>query len=161
MALLTLSSSVLTLVTDVLEPGVSFGKRANWSQSSPMNRSSPVITYGSSDSTTFEFAFQVYGTDGPDAVTEAANSIKSLVYPLEPGVVPPVVCYLTYPAGRFDNWPCVCTGVGVSYPSQVWDRNSGESLHATITVSLIELDFNGRSANEYAGNISNLTARYR
>lgn len=160
MALLTLISDIVSISTDVIEPGVSFSKRASWNSHEIMNRSSGVLTYSSSDAMTFSFSFAVYATESVQEVTDACNSIKGLVYPIEPGVMPPPVCYLTYAPFKLDNWMCVASSVEASNPSLVWN-GGGENFHAMITVSLLEVDLENIPASQFAGTINNLTSKYK
>lgn len=160
MALLTLISDIVSITTDVLEPGVSFSKRASWNSHEIMNRSSGVLTYSSSDAMTLSFSFAIYSTDSVDEVTSACHTIKGLVYPIEPGVMPPPICYLTYPAFRLDNWMCVASSVEASNPTLVW-HEGGENFHAMISVSLLEVDLENIPATQFAGSINNLTSKYK
>lgn len=162
MALLTLTSDIVTIVTDLLEPGVGFNKRANWNSQDIMNRSSPVVAYSSSGPLTFSFSFQIFAHDAGSRqeVEKACDAVKGLVYPIDPGIMPPPVCYLTYPAGRFDNWMCVAESVDVRYPSDLWQDNA-HSFHATIGISLLEVDLKNTPASKFAGVINNLTSNYK
>lgn len=160
MALLTLVSDVVNITTDVLQENVSYSKRASWNSQAIMNRSSAILTYSSSEAMTFTFSFSMYAVNDTSEIAEASHVIKGLAYPVEPGVIPPTICYLTYPSGRFDNWMCVCSAVEVSHPTPIYSQ-SGETFHAVFTVSLIEVDLENIPASAFQGSISNLSPKYR
>lgn len=160
MALLTLVSDVVNISTDVLQENVSYSKRAGWNSQAIMNRSSAILTYSSSEAMTFTFSFAMYAINDTSEIAEASHVIKGLVYPMEPGTIPPTICYLTYPSGRFDNWMCVCSGVDVSHPTPIYS-NSEETFHAVFTVSLIEVDLENTPATQFSGSINNASSKYK
>ena len=160
MALLTLVSDVVNISTDVLQENISFGKRASWNSQAIMNRSSGILTYASSEAMTFTVSFSLYAVSDTSEIAEASRILRGLTTPLDPGTIPPTVCYLTYKAGGFDNWMCVCSSADVSHPTPIYSK-SGETFHATFTIALLEVDLDNVPATQFSGTINNLSSRYR
>lgn len=139
-------SAGVTLNTSIIGNSFRHSKAAAWNQSKILNRSSGVVNYSSSENETVSFNAGFYATDSAQQeVADCVKALKSLVYPIKPGILPPPLCYLTY-GGIFKDWACVITSVAASYPSDVWSTE-GIPMVAEVAIGLLEIDVENRSAS--------------
>lgn len=141
----------VTFSTSVLKGSPKMGCRANWAKHKINNRAAPVIAYDDSDAITFSFTSDLFAiiASAKEEVADISKSLFGLVKPINAGVKPPSVCYLTYPAFGLEGWMCVVESVDVSNPSDIWSKDDSCAMHAEVSISLTEIDLWNVDAAEY------------
>lgn len=133
-----------TLQTTVMPGGVRATKSNDWELTRILNRGSPVVNYGSSDSMKVTFTVECYVTRPGGEENEVLRPVRdflSLTYPVTPGTTPPSRCAITYGDARlYSGWLCVCESVSVHHGAhRMWNAR-GESMTALVDVTFLEVD---------------------
>lgn len=140
-------SAGLVLTTSVIGNSFRHSKSVNWSNTKILNRSSGVLNYSNSENETASFNIGLYAMNNADEeVAAAVKALKSLTFPIKPGILPPPLCFLSF-GNIFNEWACVVNSVGVAYPNDVWSPE-GIPMVAEVSIAVIEVDVENRSASD-------------
>lgn len=141
--------------TDVLHDGIRWGKSANFTQTPILNRSSPIITFANSNPIMLSVTLNLFVTSedefdgGPGYVVRVLESITALTFPVEPGIQPPTLCYITLAGySLFNEWACVLPSFEASHGMHnVWD-NDGSPMTGSVSLQFMGVEIENRSASE-------------
>jgi len=144
-----------SLRTTILPEGVSDNKSARWDSTDIINRSSPFLTYSGSDSSEISFSIQLFATEAgriQEDIVRPLQALKSLVYPVAPGLIPPSRCYINF-GGIIGptNFTGVCRSVSRQMPRDNAWAAGGIPMTATVQLSFVEYDTVNIPASLFGG----------